>query len=94
MEFTEKDLDNLSELARITIKPEEKGKMLQDMKAILVYVSEINSVSGDVVREKEIHYNIVREDVVTREVGAETEALLHEAPAVEDGFVKVSQVLK
>lgn len=94
MEFTEKDLDNLSELARITILPEEKQKMLHDMQAILGYVSEINAVSGDVERIKGIHYNIVRDDTVTRETESNTKILLDEAPETEDGYVKVAQVIK
>lgn len=94
MQFTLKDLDNLSALARITIKEEEKEKMLQDMQAILGYVSEINSVSGDVTKDKETHYNIMRDDVITREPGSETAAILAEAPDTEDGYVKVAQVLK
>ncbi len=94
MSFTREDLDNLSALARITVKEEEKDKMLADMQAILGYVSEINEVSGDIERIKGTHYNIVREDVVTHASGSNTEALLREAPATEDGYVKVAQVLK
>ena len=94
MQFTLKDLDNLSALSRITIKEEEKEKMLHDMQAILGYVSEINSVSGDVVKDKETHYNIMREDIITRDPGSETVAILAEAPDTEDGYVKVAQVLK
>lgn len=94
MSFTKEDLENLSLLARITIKDGEKDKMLADMQAILGYISEINEVSGDVVRVKGTHYNIVREDVVTKSTGTTTEAFLREAPAQEDGYVKVAQVLK
>lgn len=94
MSFTKEDLVNLSLLARISVTPEEEEKMLADMQAILGYVSEINAVSGDVERIKGSHYNIVRDDVVTHETGLNTDALLHEAPATEDGYVKVSQVLK
>lgn len=94
MEFTKEDLANLSTLARISIAPEEEEKMLHDMQAILGYVSEINSVSGEASRVKGNHYNIVREDVVTRESGSDTVAILREAPETEDGYVKVSQVLK
>ena len=92
--FTLEDLENLSLLARITIKEEEKEKMLADMQAILGYVGEINETSGSVERIKSDHYNIVREDVVTRESGSATDAVLHEAPETEDGYVKVAQVLK
>ena len=94
MKFTEADLDNLSILARIDVAPEEKQKMLADMQAILGYVSEINSVEGEVVRGEENVFNVVREDIVTKETGVNTEALLAEAPATEDGFVKVEQVMK
>lgn len=94
MSFTKEDLANLSLLARISVTPEEEEKMLHDMQAILGYVSEINEVSGDVERVKGNHYNIVREDVITHESGSNTEAVLAEAPETEDGYVKVSQVLK
>jgi aspartyl-tRNA(Asn)/glutamyl-tRNA(Gln) amidotransferase subunit C len=94
MSFTKDDLDNLSLLARITVADDEKDKMLADMQAILRYVSEINEVSGDINRVKGEHYNIVREDAVTRESGSNTATLLEESPASEDGYVKVAQVLK
>lgn len=100
MSFTKEDLKNLSLLARITVAPEEEEKMLHDMQAILGYVSEINMVSGESLsreaysRSGRDHYNIVREDVVTHEPGASTEAILNEAPETEDGYVKVAQVLK
>lgn len=93
MQFTKEDLHNLSTLARITITEEESEKMLADMQAILGYVSEINEVSGDVTREKGSHYNIVRDDVVTR-TSDNAQEILTEAPAIEDGYVKVAQVLK
>lgn len=94
MIFTEQDLDNLSRLARIDIKPDEKEKMLHDMQAILGYVSEINDVQGDVVREDVALFNVVRDDVVTRETGSNTQAILDDAPATKDGYVEVMQVLK
>ena len=104
MKLTLNDLDNLSELARISIADDEKEKMLADMQAILGYVSEINNVAGDVEKTKETphfvkasrdtHYNITRPDVVTYETGSNTKVLMNEAPAQEDGYVKVAQVLK
>ena len=94
MSFTEQDLDNLSKLARIDITEEEKPKMLADMQAILGYISEINEVEGSLTQEEADLYNVVREDVVTRETGSNTDAILLEAPSVKDGYVKVEQVLK
>lgn len=94
MSFTEQDLQNLSSLARIDIKESEKEKMLHDMQAILGYISEINEVEGSLVREQESLFNVVREDVVTRETGSNTATILAEAPSAKDGYVKVEQVLK
>ena len=94
MSFTEEDLNNLSSLARIDILPDEKEKMLADMQAILGYVSEINEVEGNIQDANFDLYNVVREDVATNERGVNTKALLDEAPATEDGYVKVEQVFR
>lgn len=103
MSLTEQDLDNLSELARITIAPEEKQKMLIDLQSILGYVSEINNTEGVGSTEQEARgdtkyeaplFNIVREDVVTNETGSNTDEILANAPKVKNGFVEVEQVLK
>lgn len=94
MSFTEQDLDNLSKLARITISTEEKPKMLQDIQSILGYISEINKVEGNLSRGEDVFFNVVREDVITREPGSHTQALLEEAPEVQGDYVKVKQVLK
>ncbi len=94
MSFTELELDNLSKLARIDIAPAEKEKMLADMQAILGYISEINTVEGELVRGEEDVFNVVREDIVTHETGSNTDAILANAPKVKDGYVEVEQVLK
>lgn len=104
MSITVEELDNLSALARITIAPEEKEKMLTDVQAILGYISEINDVSysaeasrdeqGELTRGEESVYNVVREDVTTHPTGSNTDAILADAPAVKDGYLKVEQVLK
>ena len=98
MQLTESELDNLSALARIDIKDNEKQKMLLDMQAILGYVSEINSVNEERRTKNEERsntiFNITREDVVTHDTESNTKALLDNAPATEDGYVKVEQVMK
>ena len=98
MQLTESELDNLSALARIDIKDDEKQKMLLDMQAILGYVSEINSVNEERRTKNEERsntiFNITREDVVPHDTASNTKALLDNAPATEDGYVKVEQVMK
>lgn len=94
MIFTEKDLETIAVLSRISLKEEEKAKMVTDMQAILDYVSEVNSLDiGEDTTKPEV-YNVVREDVVLRETGSMTEALLANAPEREGDYVKVTQVLK
>jgi aspartyl/glutamyl-tRNA(Asn/Gln) amidotransferase C subunit len=94
MSFTELELDNLSKLARLDIAPDEKAQMLADMQAILGYISEINSIEGELTRGEEDVFNVVREDVVTRPTGSNTDAILANAPKVKNGYVEVEQVLK
>ncbi|MEN9552209.1 MAG: Glu-tRNAGln amidotransferase subunit [Candidatus Parcubacteria bacterium] len=94
MQFSKEDLKKLSELSRISITGDQEDKMLKDMQAILGYVSEINTTEGETVKEKESHYNVVREDIVTHQSGDNTNAILDEAPNVLDAYVKVAQVLK
>lgn len=94
MKFTEEDLEKLALLSRITLKDEEKAKMLHDMQAILGFVSEVNSITVPTERPQYNLLNVVREDVVTRETGALSEALLCNAPEREGDYVKVTQVLK
>ena len=93
MEFTEKDLDSLSALARITVSEDEKSEMLTSIQSILGYISEINSVSGELVSEKSTVRNVMREDVVTRHSEAR-DLIFKNVPAVEGDYVKVTQVLK
>lgn len=92
MEFTEKDLDNLSKLARINVNPEEKDGMLKSIQDILGYVSEINDISGELTPEKSEIRNVMREDTVTRH-GEACEIIFEDAPSTERDYIKVTQVL-
>ena len=92
MEFTEKDLDNLSKLARINVNPEEKDGMLKSIQDILGYVSEINDISGELTPEKSEIRNVMREDTVTRH-GEAREIIFEDAPSTERDYIKVTQVL-
>ena len=94
MSFTEKDLDNLSTLSRITLSADEKPKMLHDIQAILGLVGEINSIVLPEDDTKPDVFNIVREDIVTRPEGEMTRAILENAPETERDYVKVTLVLK
>lgn len=41
---TEKDVERVAELAHLELAPEETGRMLRDLNAILDYVAELNEL--------------------------------------------------
>ncbi len=87
------EIKNLARLARIDVADDELAGLAHDFDAILGYIDQIREVSPDVPnRVSEAAYGI-REDVVTYEPGAQTDALLANAPAREGNYVKVKKVL-
>lgn len=89
-----KDIDKLAELARLEIPQEEKEQVLKDLTAIMGYVAQIGEVTlpADLVPEYNLK-NVMREDVVTTDSGAYTDALIDEMPDHEGSFLKVKQIL-
>ena len=87
------EIKNLARLARIDVADDELAGLAHDFDAILGYIDQIRELSAESVeRTPEPIYGI-REDVVTYESGAQTDALLANAPAREGNFVKVKKVL-
>ena len=90
-----KDVEKLAKLSRIEISENEKEGVLADLKSILGYVEQIESVStGDIETTDELLRNVMREDGTPHESGIYTEILLNVAPESQDGYVKVKQILK
>ncbi len=90
----QKDVAHLAHLARIDIPEEEQKALLEDLKAMIAYVDQVQSV--DVAGREQVlgdHYNSAREDNATTVSGSKTDALLKEAPFTQDGFVKVPKIL-
>lgn len=44
VKVTEKDVERVAELAHLELAPEETGRMLRDLNAILDYVAELNEL--------------------------------------------------
>jgi aspartyl-tRNA(Asn)/glutamyl-tRNA(Gln) amidotransferase subunit C len=88
------DIEKLAKLARIELTDAEKEMFAKDLEHILHYVDQIREVTtedkpadvGDV-------YNILRADDNPRESGRYTETILAQAPATQDGFIKVKKIL-
>ena len=92
MEF---EIEQIAELARLSLKPEEKGKLKKDLESILAYVEQLKSVPTDEV-EPTSHVlnleNVFREDkIILSEV---REDILKHAPRREGNFFKVPKVIE
>lgn len=89
------DIKKLAELARIEVGEDEANKLADDMEAILGYVGQVSAVAGEMKEGVELGpvFNVLREDANPNETGANTDVLLAEAPAVQNGFVKVKKIL-
>ena len=88
-------IEQIAELARLSLKPEEKVKLQKEIEAILAYVDELQAVPTDHV-EPTSHVlnleNVFREDRVhPTEVRDET---LKHAPHREGNFFKVPKVIE
>ncbi len=88
------DIKHLATLSRLDISDTEAEELLGDLKAILVYVDQVQNVtvSGSEIDVPE-HRNIAREDIVTTESGMYTDLIMANVPEKQDGYVKVNKIL-
>ena len=88
------EIEQIAELARLSLKPEEKAKLKKDLESILAYVEQLKSVPTDHV-EPTSHVlnleNVFREDRV-HPTEVRDEVLKH-APQREGNFFKVPKVI-
>ena len=96
---TPEDVERVAELAHLELTPEETGRMLRDLNAILDYMAELNELDtsnvtplaqvsgleGDAVAE-------VRADRV--EPSLRRDAVLLQAPETNQVFFKVPKVIE
>ncbi len=89
------DIDKVSELARLNLKPEEKKNLAQDLGAILEYVKKLDALDTKNV-EPTSHVlnmeNVFRADEVKPSDAAQ-KALEH-APQTEGSFFKVPKIVQ
>ena len=88
-----KDVENLAELAKIELSPEEKKDILKDMEGILEYVKVVEKVEvGDSATPEHDLRNVWREDeAVDRDFSRES--ILKQFPDSQNGFLKVKKIL-
>ena len=93
-DITTEEVLHLGQLGRITITPEQAEQLKDEIGSILSYVGQVKDIAGD-IGEKQVgaRFNVMREDEVTNEPGAHTEAILNAAPERDGQFVKVKKIL-
>ncbi len=97
---TEKDVERVAELAHLELAPEETGRMLRDLNAILDYVAELNELDTTGVAPLEqvselgdaAGSSVLRPDVV--ESSLKREAVMPQAPETDGAFFKVPKVIE
>ncbi len=89
------DIDKVAELARLSLRPEEKAKLVKDLNSILHYMKQLESLDTREV-EPTSHVlnleNVFRKDEV-KPSKVRDEALSH-APLKEGKFFKVPKVVE
>jgi aspartyl-tRNA(Asn)/glutamyl-tRNA(Gln) amidotransferase subunit C len=95
MDLTLNDIKNIADLARLELKNEEVSRLSQNMSSILDYVNILNtSVTNNGIEVANISGNlsIGRADEIGQSL--KIEDVLLNAPASENGFIKVKNVLE
>ena len=89
------EIEQIAELARLSLKPEEKKKFQKEIESILAYVEQLKTVPTDHV-EPTSHVlnlkNVFREDTV-KPCDIHEEILKH-APQREGNFFKVPKIIE
>lgn len=92
--ITEADIESLARLSKLAITPEEKKAFTGEIESILTYISEIQSVAGELPEHVVGSVkNVLREDTSPHESGLHTETLLNMAPKRKGEYVLVKKIL-
>jgi len=85
----------LAKLARVGISAEEAESLSHEFEVILGYVGQVKKITNYELRITNEHSlrNIMREDKNPHESGKFSEAILKNAPAREDDYIKVKKIL-
>jgi aspartyl-tRNA(Asn)/glutamyl-tRNA(Gln) amidotransferase subunit C len=97
---TVEEVERVAELAHLELKPEETGRMLHDLNAILDYVAELNELDTagvtplDQVSElgSAAAASLPRADEVLASLGRA--AVMQQAPETDQVFFKVPKVIE
>ena len=89
------DVDNVADLSKLTLSPEEKKTMKQELSAIIAFADQLSALDTEGV-EPTAHVlpmkNVFREDVVVPSF--DRDSLLQNTPTVQDGYIYVPKVVE
>lgn len=90
-----KQVQNLAKLARIELTEQEQEALLKDMSNILTFVGQLQEVTlpGGLTPTVGVPHNVMRDDNNPHESGIYTDAILNNAPATKDGYIRVKNIL-
>ncbi len=95
MKISQKDVEHVARLARLTVAPEELNTLTGQMDAILGYVDKLNELDTDGI-EPMAHAvpisNAFREDEIRPAIGIER--ALQNAPVAANGCFKVPKIIE
>lgn len=95
MELTEKEVEYIANLARLKLSPDETLRMTKELAKIIEFADKLNELNTEGV-EPTAHIlpivNVFRKDEVTPSF--DREAILANAPDVEDGGIRVPKVVE
>lgn len=86
------DIENLAELAKIELSPDEKKTILKDMEGILKYVKQIEEVAIENAEPEFNVHNVWREDKIEQREFS-SELIVGQFPDTKEGFLKVKKIL-
>jgi aspartyl-tRNA(Asn)/glutamyl-tRNA(Gln) amidotransferase subunit C len=97
---TVKEVERVAELAHLELTPDESGRMLQDLNAILEYVTELNELDTAGVEplaqvselESATGVTVVRDDAVLPSL--DRAVVMTQAPETDKAFFKVPKVIE
>lgn len=92
--ISKEDIKKLATLARITVSDKEAADLAVEAEGILGYVFDVGEVSAS--GEGDAHTvltNAMREDGQPHETGIYTDAILANAPHMDEGYIEVRKVI-
>lgn len=93
--LTDEDILKLARLSRLHLSDDEKSHFKNEIEAILGYVEQLQTIDlSDIAPTNQVTglENVMRQDII-KDYGMTAAQLLQNAPAQQDGLIKVRRVL-